>query len=44
MSKIPYALIILDGFAIRDEVSGNAVKAAKNLTLIVIGTSFHITN
>ena len=28
MSKIPYALIILDGFAIRDEVSGNAVKAA----------------
>ena len=28
MSKKPYALIILDGFAIRDEVKGNAVKAA----------------
>ncbi|XJS11374.1 2,3-bisphosphoglycerate-independent phosphoglycerate mutase [Aerococcaceae bacterium WGS1372] len=28
MSKVPYALIILDGFAIRDEVRGNAVKAA----------------
>lgn len=28
MSKVPYALIILDGFAIRDEVKGNAVKAA----------------
>ncbi|WP_306485983.1 MULTISPECIES: 2,3-bisphosphoglycerate-independent phosphoglycerate mutase [Abiotrophia] len=29
MSKAPVALIILDGFAIRDEVFGNAVKAAK---------------
>lgn len=29
MSKSPVALIILDGFAIRDEVKGNAVKAAK---------------
>ena len=29
MSKAPVALIILDGFAIRDEVKGNAVKAAK---------------
>lgn len=28
MSKAPVALIILDGFAIRDEVKGNAVKAA----------------
>lgn len=28
MNKVPYALIILDGFAIRDEVKGNAVKAA----------------
>lgn len=28
MSKAPVALIILDGFAIRDEVFGNAVKAA----------------
>lgn len=28
MSKKPYALIILDGFAIRDEEKGNAVKAA----------------
>lgn len=28
MTKVPYALIILDGFAIRDEVKGNAVKAA----------------
>lgn len=28
MSKAPVALIILDGFACRDEVSGNAVKAA----------------
>lgn len=28
MSKSPVALIILDGFAIRDEVKGNAVKAA----------------
>ncbi|MGO4937250.1 2,3-bisphosphoglycerate-independent phosphoglycerate mutase [Fundicoccus sp. Sow4_H7] len=29
MTKAPVALIILDGFAIRDEVKGNAVKAAK---------------
>ena len=29
MSKIPYALIILDGFALRDETKGNAVHAAK---------------
>lgn len=29
MSKAPVALIILDGFACRDEISGNAVKAAK---------------
>lgn len=29
MSKAPVALIILDGFACRDEVKGNAVKAAK---------------
>ena len=28
MSKAPVALIIHDGFACRDEVSGNAVKAA----------------
>lgn len=28
MSKAPVALIIIDGFAIRDEVKGNAVKAA----------------
>ena len=28
MSKAPVALIILDGFACRDEVKGNAVKAA----------------
>lgn len=28
MSRSPYALIILDGFALRDEVVGNAVKAA----------------
>lgn len=28
MSKTPYALIIIDGFAFRDEVKGNAVKAA----------------
>lgn len=28
MTKAPVALIILDGFAIRDEVKGNAVKAA----------------
>lgn len=28
MSRVPNALIILDGFAIRDEVKGNAVKAA----------------
>lgn len=28
MSSVPNALIILDGFAIRDEVKGNAVKAA----------------
>lgn len=28
MTKAPVALIILDGFAIRDEVFGNAVKAA----------------
>lgn len=29
MNKAPVALIILDGFAIRDEEKGNAVKAAK---------------
>ncbi|WP_017756366.1 2,3-bisphosphoglycerate-independent phosphoglycerate mutase [Calidifontibacillus oryziterrae] len=29
MSKIPYALIILDGFGLRDEVKGNAVAQAK---------------
>ncbi|MBG9981885.1 2,3-bisphosphoglycerate-independent phosphoglycerate mutase [Aerococcaceae bacterium DSM 111020] len=28
MSRKPYALIILDGFAIREEAKGNAVKAA----------------
>ncbi|NEU34491.1 hypothetical protein GN156_27960, partial [bacterium LRH843] len=29
MSKKPTALIILDGFALRDEEKGNAVKHAK---------------
>ena len=29
MTKKPVALIILDGFGLRDETAGNAVKAAK---------------
>ena len=33
MSKAPVALIILDGFAIRDEVFGNAVKADQETKL-----------
>lgn len=39
MSKKPVALIILDGFALRDEDKGNAVTHAKNQTSTVSGTS-----
>lgn len=42
MPKQPVALIILDGFAFRDEQFGNAVAQAKNLTLIDIGRVTHI--
>ncbi|KHF30045.1 2,3-bisphosphoglycerate-independent phosphoglycerate mutase [Anoxybacillus sp. BCO1] len=42
MSKKPVALIILDGFALREETFGNAVAQAKNQTLIDIGTNIHM--
>lgn len=41
MSKSPVALIILDGFAHREEVKGNAVAQAKNRILIGYGMSIH---
>ena len=37
MSKSPKALIILDGFGLREETHGNAVAQAKSLTLTVTG-------
>lgn len=39
MSKKPVALIILDGFGLRDETKGNAVEQAKNLISIGITTN-----
>lgn len=39
MSNKLAALIILDGFGLRDETVGNAVAQAKNRTLTAIGTS-----
>lgn len=35
----PTALIILDGFGLREETYGNAVAQAKNLILMVTGTN-----
>lgn len=37
MPRKPVALIILDGFALRDETFGNAVAQSKNQILTVIG-------
>lgn len=39
MSKKPAALIILDGFGLRNETVGNAVAQAKNRISTVIGTN-----
>ena len=36
MTKKPVALIILDGFGLRDETAGNAVKAASIHILITL--------
>lgn len=42
MSKNQAALIILDGFGLRNETVGNAVALAKNRILTAIGTSILI--